>query len=485
MVMSVPTSEETDTPGWFRDMVPGAIAAVGQDLWVADVTQPALSALLGLRTPILARWSARRGAHRPAAVTMSPHRAGCYVAGRDGVVHCDHDGRIRRLTDVAVDRGALCDDTYAVVQTQVPGMEPATAHLFTPDQSPIEIRLPGPLSGLVTTERGFLILLRTGSERNGYAHVDHCLVRLSPDGELTVGPPLDNEGRTHRFALATDRWVYDNAPRGTPRAPRFRRITPDLSLDDGHPAPTILTSRQSAGLWPCGHRLFANTWTPNPPSTPDTDSPQPPRSTATVCTLIELDADTLTLLASTDLSWIPDQVARTDDGTVWISGLDTTNPARPARPFHRWVSPTGSSPYSVEITNLFETSVHLPIKPSADITDLDAWMRQRKDTITHAIGHGGGSFEPLDSRIDGEFPAAHVVITFRPYDELDLIGAIAVPLFTLDGDPREPPGQFSDIAIMEQLRTGGLDRLKNQTPDAEGLVWLQPPRTPLGHPRRH
>ncbi|MGH3624834.1 MAG: hypothetical protein ACRDQ5_24100, partial [Sciscionella sp.] len=109
----------------------------------------------------------------------------------------------------------------------------------------------------------------------------------------------------------------------------------------------------------------------------------------------------------------------------------------------------------------------------------------RKDTITQAIGHGGGSFEPLDSRIDGEFPAAHVVVTFRPYNELDLIGAIAVPLFTLDGDPRELPGQFADIAIMEQLRTGGLDRLKNQTPDTEGLVWLQPPRTSLGHPRNH
>jgi hypothetical protein len=461
-----------------RRPVPGALASSGRDVWVADLTRPLLSALIDSTGSLTREWDHPRRIGRPAVATLSAHPGGCYAAGAGGVLHCDREGRLRKLTDTDAEDGALSGDTFAAVERQPQGLQPAAVQLIRPDGTVTRHHVDGSVRGLVGTDNGFVILAVRDAEHDGYVQPEHCLVRLSTAGELTMGEPFARDNRTRRFRLVSHEWLYDARPSGARQSPEFHRITAEMGIEDGQPAPEIVSLGGTNGFWFSPSCVYAVTWRPRvidsgPGSTAIT-------SNGSVCVLAEFAALDLSFSASVDLRWMPDHVAAAGDGTVWASGLDASDAANPTRPLLHWTPGHRSQAASIESASIFPRQTRLSVEPPADIARLDEWAEKRRDEIADAFRGAAWTFEPLRVYLWGEFPETHVVCTFRPGGYPDLVGAIAIPLYTLDGDTCQPPGQFADIEIMKKIEIGGLERLLHQAPDADGLVWLQPPRRPLG-----
>jgi hypothetical protein len=478
-----------------RRLIPGALAVSGTDVWVADVSQPALVRRRSDGS-IEQTWLAGDDGHGPVR-RLHADESGVWLVDDGGVRHCDQDGHVREVVREQVGDSALAGGLLATVppgEWPVPPT-PVRVGLHSLTAATRWVELPCEVLTLGSAGRDFVALGLDYGPRPDTAQDERVprLVRVGHSGMVETGPPLaDNDivlgdpaiiGAEHLSLLDRD---------------RLRPIRNDLSLECGVATGTawnawdvgvdrvIVCCRYPDGTTGQGRELLSQWRLPPPPNDPLADW----------AALVLFRASDLTPLASAPVAGIPDHVGYDSDGTIWISLPKQTYHGLEHRMVEYWRPAQRDVIEELPLGRLLENSLTFPVSQPLPDDQLDTWMQRQVTAAAHQVGaptdntteepgqvatYGFGSYGVTSVELRGGWPEAHVVIHFRTHGTPTRDGGYAIPLFNHDGG-LEPidTDDYLDIAIMEDIDTGLFDLLAQQTP-APGTVWLRPPAEPEVH----
>lgn len=116
------------------------------------------------------------------------------------------------------------------------------------------------------------------------------------------------------------------------------------------------------------------------------------------------------------------------------------------------------------------SGLNMPVTPLPEMGDLDVWaLRERERLIAENVDQG-----LLEVEIDGWFPTASIIVTFRLPELPRAVCARRYPLFTRDGTPALWRGAPT---LMQSIRmgideSGGVERVRSTPPGPFGLIWV-------------
>jgi hypothetical protein len=306
-------------------IVPGALAATGCDLWVADDRLPLVMRIRNRREVTVFSWAGRiLDSHLAPGRRLHADPDGCWITGPDGIRRLDSDGTVRLVREectwlAVTNRGTLAAQVL---------LEPGNPH------TPLAVRLVDP-SGAVTDvpltdrridivapagDRGFVLMLGhlwgpDVPDRPEGHYRARWLATLSRSGGVVEGPPLDEHEGWFAQLTGTDLPLVLHHHGGTGTV-RLRRVRPDLTLDEGVVPPRTLLSG-----WAANGRLWV---TSHPPERPGPDGwwplPAPPAypEDRQYWLLTELDPADLRPITNTLVHQLPHHLAVDGQGTVWV-----------------------------------------------------------------------------------------------------------------------------------------------------------------------
>ena len=437
----------TRDSGWRRTLLPGAVAAVGSVLWVVDALRPVV---------------ARIDLHGSAELHLSRN----WVRTGEGF--------------------SLPPGTTAASLTWPP--EPVTAN----EPAPAAV---GQVLASTPVQDGTVITIVEG----GTTAADRgraLITRTSPSGAVEVGPAFEAGDTIRLTAITANRVLLRDHVLGSSTT-RLRTITPDLIL--GEPVIMSYLGRMwtdCGRLWTHAHEAGAGIprreWTPAQLPSPWATGHHPTRVDGApgLGILLELDPDTL---RPTFATYVPapgdflTHVTATTDGTVWIRLLSQDEPwtDHDGDQLLRWHPGDPAGAQLVDMADLIgtEPELTLPVTlPDTAPADLDAWAADCARRIARQLRGGlpdlGVSFD--STSVVAGFPFGHVIAQLHHRDVPHPIG-IAYQLFDEEGRPDFQRHDWRLIELEEQLLTTyAVSHLRTAEPDADGMVWLVPPRSPHG-----
>lgn len=289
-------------------IVPGALAAHGHDLWVADVRLPLVVRLHDQATITEFGW--------PGGILTEDHGrgrqlfaddAGCWVTGTDGVHRLDPDGVVRQVHTGHVWLAAAVGGTLAAQVL----LEPDEPHSRTAMQliDPAERITDVPMGDrqvnrIAVVDDGFLLLL-TQRDLPGTPNPrrDHrpWLARLDRDGSLVEGAPPEDAHHAHSVLGSRPPLVVGHEGQVHP-------VRPDLTL-----APPLAAPSRVLRGWTGRGRLWVVTHPPDGWTPPESQQDGRQR-----WLLTEVIPGTLRPVATTPVTSIPLHVTSDAVGTSWL-----------------------------------------------------------------------------------------------------------------------------------------------------------------------
>jgi hypothetical protein len=461
-------------------MSPGALAAHGDDLWLADRSQPLLLHIRHGADEVF-QWTAGH-AGGAAVERLHADATGVWIVGPAGVSRCTAGGRVDRLDDGPVGLSALSQGVLATTGPRrwpVPA-EPDVVRLRRLTGGPRDVEVPTVLTELRTVGAGFIGLgldhgptpMTPTSERVSR------LVSVSADGELRVGKeipgPFDEcetvlfGGELPRLLVAADGgW-----------SPRLDLVAGDLSLVPGphvwpwlrswetHRDRLVVLSHSPDGTGRSG-------WWP---------LPGPPAEAAALARgyllgLVDLTASGATLRDFVVVPAGPQYVASGAGPliwmTMWLKAADGTS----RHGLMSW-DPTGDDgPVEHDLRPRLK-GVALDVSQPGSDPEIEAYVQQQRLLLEQHLGTGFDTFDALAVEVLGSWPKTCLVVRFMPRAEPRRVGAYAIGLFDEDGqwetDEDFADFYWVDVEIMEDLETGVFGRKASQT-SGTGPVWLREP----------
>lgn len=464
-----------------RTVIPGALAASGDTVWVADLSAPAVVRIGADDHGVLYRWDGLPGSflNSPIHVGLCPDGAGgCWVYGRRGVQHCAPAGATTMRIAEKVEFAALAGETLAVVAAWQDRATAAGVHLLDGGGSRA-IPVPGRVEALVSDDDGFTLLLRDSADSLGDKHA--MLARVQLPDTLIVDPGRGTP-RVNRVLVASSAGPRVLEVSAGSSISWLRRVGPDLSVDQGVPVNGIQAMWGGKGrLWVAVRLLTSEVdrWWPLSGKRPVVEGPVAPAMVVT------LDPVTLRMLAATYVVAVPDHVVGSADGPVWISlwGDDEVVTGNVLHQLLRWHPGDGEGAVSVDLTQHLGSSdeVTLPVTLPVDAPhDLDAWAEQQRQAIARQLRPGiPPQVEVISVTLQGSFPDTHVTALLRHRGVPHPLG-VAYPLFDPDGTPIPARHPWRLTELDEQLDVATIAHLQAVSPDTNGIVWRTPPRPPEG-----
>jgi hypothetical protein len=282
-------------------LVPGAVAAHGADLWVADDRLPLLARLRvgdDAAVQVVAEHAWPGGvlaADRDGERTLHADAGGCWLTGPDGVHRCDADGPVTRVDEAPVGPAAGHDGTLATV---VLGDPHGGTRLRLSTRAGAVTDVPAAadrVAGLVTVDGGFLLLLRSGDGMR--------LVSLDPGGTLSEGPSLTAAGDVRGLVGGQSPFLT-----GTDG----HRQPVDAHLQAGPP----LTGSRALADWAVDGRSWS--WTHPPEDRDPTSAGIDPAGHGRYWLLSEVDPVSGEPRASVAVTGPPQQVGLLAGRAVWL-----------------------------------------------------------------------------------------------------------------------------------------------------------------------
>ena len=315
-----------------RRIAPGAIAAFGDDLWVADVSRPVVLRVHDAREGSAICWDKPLD-QLGVAVSLRADRSGCWVVDEHGVVHLGIDGTWKRLSHEPFEGSASTNGTLATTvasgKQRVEEGDRTEIILLRLDDEETRLDLPGYVRHIVASRDGFLALLFLVEDEPREGAYDHLrIAEVTLDGRSRVGPVIPQRPSDEALLGGAHPWVIVSS---TELAP----LAADLTL--GQPVEIA----PSFGAWTFEDRLFLS----QHPSGTGRVGWRPPGGQLTTpiqtgWLLAQLDAQSLEPFAST---FLPEETAevvvdgggRGLDPERWVvvsNATDAQGPQVGARP---------------------------------------------------------------------------------------------------------------------------------------------------------
>jgi hypothetical protein len=321
-------------------IVPGAVSANGTDLWVVDRELPQVVRLDSNRHVTEYTLTGQIFDNPPAIRTRRvwAHAGGCWVAGWDGIYHCNLDGTAAKVSDAPIRDGAAHGEVLLAVA--VPSRNAAELLLVRPDQDPVSSSASGwgDLESMCAVDGGFLLLFRQRDPSTGALGVTR-LVRVDVHGIATLGPPLSTAVDSYRpFLAGTPPAIFD----GT----NAYRVLDDLTVVDAAALPDRVLDGGQVGdmMWIVGH----------PPDGTGLGQWWPLTGRPTYTTEHQywlftlLDAHTREPISSTPIRSSQPDVTIDSAGTVWVTAAPRGLRAIP--------DPTMTEPVPLDVADLLDRS---------------------------------------------------------------------------------------------------------------------------------
>lgn len=442
-----------------RHFVPGAITAARDEVWMGDLTRSAvlrLDVTSGLSQ--VTRWDTdQRWEPGVGAASIAPTEGSCWVTGDRGVYLINPMSEVNLIDPTPGRETCLVDGTLYVLNRPSLGFATTQVRLVNQDGPLATVKLPGRVHSIAATDGAAQVVVRV---KNPDSHaIAHKFCRVSPSGDNQIGPVLAVGAFPNRFTILDSQQALE-VDRASGRT-LLRTVDKNLALTASTEIVPVASTPRCKGVWSHRGRLFVTSRSSSAQHKKPVD-------------LVEINTKTGAVLNRIALPWWPTAVTATDPD-VWVQGFDTREATSPRHRLLHWstvglkeVDPTAAS------NVLFNLDV-----PLSEI-DLVDRVTRTVSMFAKSIGSGSGALRPLSHYVVGSYPDTHAVFVFETTDSPALTVATAYPLFTVDGTPRQHPGQFHDVAVLERLRTGGIDDLRAQSPDASGLRWLDKPITREG-----
>jgi hypothetical protein len=321
-------------------IVPGAVSAHGTDLWVVDRELPLVVRVDSDRQVIEYTITGQIFDNPPAVRTRRvwAHAGGCWVAGWDGIYHCNLDGTADKVSDEPIRDSAAHGEVLLAVA--VPSRNAAELVLVRPDQDPESSSASGwgDLESMCTVDDGFLLLFRQRDVSTGALGATR-LVRVDVHGIATLGPPLNTAVDSYRpFLAGIPPTVFD----GT----NAYRVLDDLTVVDAVALPVRVLGGGQIGdvMWIVGHPSDGTGrggWWPLPGRPTYTTEHQ-----YWLFTL--LDAHTREPISSTPIRSSQPDVTMDGAGTVWVAATP--------RGLHAIPDQTMTEPLLLDVADLLDRS---------------------------------------------------------------------------------------------------------------------------------
>lgn len=232
-------------------IVPGSLAAHGNDIWAADQ-----------HLPLVVRFRARAEITvftRPGRIgggyELHADADGCWLNSADGIFRCDHDGTVRAVANECLSHTATAGTTLAGEVIVEPGNphSPRGLGLIEPSGTVTDIPIEGlSIRSITTKGDGFLLVMNQHDSPGRPADWDGrpWLARLDRSGGLVHGPPLDEHWGSLRIMIGIQ-------PAVVAYGTTLRRVLPDLTLDDE----SVATPDNVLDGWATNGRLWIATHT--------------------------------------------------------------------------------------------------------------------------------------------------------------------------------------------------------------------------------
>lgn len=227
-------------PPW-PSIVPGALAAHGEDVWVVDEQLPLLVRLRDERLVAEHPWPGGIVTGR----RLHADADGCWITGADRTLRVSLEGTVRPVSDESSWLAASSASTLAVQVILDPQdvHSPTVLRLRERGAEPVDVDLGGRHVGAIAgLPEGFLLLVTPADN-----HVGACsLARLALDGTVVVGPVVGDDAHACHLVGGT-----------RPALARGRGVHPvldDLTLGEPVPVPGLLDAHGSGGrMWALHH----------------------------------------------------------------------------------------------------------------------------------------------------------------------------------------------------------------------------------------
>jgi hypothetical protein len=392
--------------GLSRPLRPGALAASGDDLWVADRTRPLMARIRSGALAGVVRWDGEQAADR-----LHADDSGVWLVG-GGVWHCDPSLHLRLLDPAPAGASALCHDTLALTpEPRWPTpVGPFAVRLLRSDGSSRTVRLDGePVTiGVVGTRFVLHVLQRGPTSTTALARRRLSLHLLSPEGEVRDAAWAPTRAALHYSAavrgdgrLVHDgRTLYAVGPDGSPVGTGLTSVLPRYAATG--PSRGLVATADEQGMLVREVRM------------PDLGV------TRTVVVAGRLESS-----------------AFGQDGTTWLSGDDVS----------AW---TGDRVVPLGIERLLANE-RVPVLPPLPPDELTAWMQDQLSAV-RAQCRGHIAFRLTAVELVGAWPQAHVLVRYR----VPGTGGVRTHrygLFDVDGRPEPVDEYHVGIDILEEIDT--------------------------------
>lgn len=271
----------------------GDVSAAAGLLWVVDSQLPLVVSIDQERHVQEHLLPSPIGSH----LKLSASPSGCWVTGDDGVFRIDSGGQITRIDEHKVTAAMALGETLLAC-----GPDRRWA-LHTPGQNPLVLEAPeGRVYDAVVDDGSFVVLVGDGDAT--------WLARVTPEGDVTVGPQLHNIRSRNKTALVCD-------PLRLFVGASASLVERDLTLSTSQtlPARPLVVGQIGDYVWITGHAPEGTRpggWWPM--SGPTTYA----RTEEQTWLLTLLDSQTLEPVRSAQIFSPSPRVAIDDDGTVWV-----------------------------------------------------------------------------------------------------------------------------------------------------------------------
>ncbi|OYD69459.1 hypothetical protein [Rhodococcus sp. OK302] len=461
--MSAPQDDYRAAPAR-RAFKAGSMAGYGDVLWVLDVSHPLLLRRVGngeVTEHVIPGPIRGSGIVGYKIRSLWADESGCWITGRDGIAHCDSTGVVRVLDEAPVRSAALVNGVLAYT-THRDGRDegaPTLIRLRTIQGSVKEVTVPADVQSIGVEQSGFLVFMRTGVQGTSAALFDRgCwCARVSLDGTCTIGTAWPR-----RYWETMDVKLVDI---GAPLAVSRSSMSAEVLDDNLFPALRIRLS-SSFGPWPVvGGPWFAATGSHVASAYRDDRFDVVFNSRAESFAYYRLDRHLTRPAAWAFAPGFPKDLAvLASSGQLWISTTEDLYVSEPD---------SLRCGGEIELREADQQDLpmpYLPVNPPAEVGDPEVWAcRERARLIEENRDLG-----LIDVEIEGWFPFTTVLVTFQLSELRGVVCARRFGLFNRDGQPalwRGAPTLLSSMHL-DIMETGGIRRLRSQSPDAFGRVWV-------------
>lgn len=455
----------------WRRIVPDAIAATGDTLWVADASRPCLLQVRHGELVDVHWWSAP-DVLGSGATRLHADENGVWVVAQDGVFHCDGQGATSLVLGEPVGATAHAHSLLAAAlpSTWPTRTGPDRVRLLSPRGARGEVQVPGAVHELATTGDGFLAYVVDHGPSGMTPLLDRGsrLASLDLVGEIRLGPPLGQPhlpesglvGGTSPAVVVADRWP-----------PRLTSVLDDLST-----APAGLPF-VPLDLWAADSWGRAVVWSHLPDGSgqhgwwPLAEPAEAPLDRSYLLTVVDMTRGQP--VGNLVIAGYPSQVAMASPELVWVSMQRTDTDGRHV--VLAWDLAPSDTVAELDLTAIAGSRALMPITPPVPERDLPDLVEGQRRSIAGLVEAEGRSFEIVDVVTQGAWPQCHVVVRFRVPGLGLREGAFAWPLFDSDGQPTDYDWtDYVSLGIDEEVESDAFKEAMLRTPD-EQPVWLRRP----------